>query len=267
VEEGFITFTKLPHSLTAKVGKFKAAFGKVNTMHGHVLPWADLPLAYTAFLGGEEGLNDSGVSVSMLMPTETIFTEFTGQLLRGAGGPFERHRNSDLTYVGHAKFYGDFNASSNLEFGLSYARGNGDPLANNDQERYGADLTFRWRPPKTGYSQQLLIRNEWYAAQRMHTDPLNPNSSTRLPVGTYLSLDYKFAPRWWIGTRYDYAARPDAPEFQDRQNSVTLSFLPSEFQQIRVEGRRTWNDQLRLWEDSALLQFQWAIGAHGAHPF
>ncbi len=38
LEEGYITFTALPASLVARVGKMRAAFGKVNTMHNHVLP-------------------------------------------------------------------------------------------------------------------------------------------------------------------------------------------------------------------------------------
>ncbi len=44
LEEGYITFTALPGSLVAKVGKMRSAFGKVNTMHNHVLPWVDRPL-------------------------------------------------------------------------------------------------------------------------------------------------------------------------------------------------------------------------------
>ncbi len=44
LEEGFITFTHLPADFLVKVGKFKAQFGKVNTLHAHVLPWADVPL-------------------------------------------------------------------------------------------------------------------------------------------------------------------------------------------------------------------------------
>ena len=47
IEEGFITFPTLPGGLLMKVGKMKAQFGKVNTMHSHTLPWVDEPLAMT----------------------------------------------------------------------------------------------------------------------------------------------------------------------------------------------------------------------------
>src|SRR3989454_1420388 len=41
LEEGYITFTALPAGFVAKVGKMRSAFGKVNSLHNHVLPWVD----------------------------------------------------------------------------------------------------------------------------------------------------------------------------------------------------------------------------------
>ena len=46
LEEGFLTLTSLPGGLLTKIGKMRAAFGKVNTLHTHVLPWADRSAAY-----------------------------------------------------------------------------------------------------------------------------------------------------------------------------------------------------------------------------
>ena len=68
VEEGFVTFTALPGGLLTKVGKMRAAFGKVNTLHTHVLPWADRPLVIGNLVGGEDGISDAGVSVARLIP-------------------------------------------------------------------------------------------------------------------------------------------------------------------------------------------------------
>ena len=36
LEEGFVTFPTLPGGLLMKVGKMRAAFGKVNTLHTHL---------------------------------------------------------------------------------------------------------------------------------------------------------------------------------------------------------------------------------------
>src|SRR5262249_52161322 len=75
VEEGFLTFTSLPGGLLTKVGKMRAAFGKVNSLHNHVLPWADRPLVTENLVGGEDGISDAGISVARLIPNRFLFLE------------------------------------------------------------------------------------------------------------------------------------------------------------------------------------------------
>ena len=87
IEEGFITLTSLPGGLLTKVGKMKEQFGKVNTLHPHALPWADRPLVMANLLGGDEGMSDSGVSVSKLLLNPLFFLEATGESVRGDGRP------------------------------------------------------------------------------------------------------------------------------------------------------------------------------------
>jgi hypothetical protein len=43
LEEGYITFPAVPGGFLVKVGKQRAAFGKVNMRHNHVLPWISRP--------------------------------------------------------------------------------------------------------------------------------------------------------------------------------------------------------------------------------
>ncbi len=84
LEEGYITFTALPAGFVAKVGKMRSAFGKVNMMHNHVLPWVDRPLVTTNLVGGEDGIDDAGFSVERILPApKGIFLEATGQVFRG----------------------------------------------------------------------------------------------------------------------------------------------------------------------------------------
>ena len=64
----------------------RAAFGKVNTLHNHVLPWADRPLVISNLVGGEDGIDDAGISVARLIPNPWIFLEATGQVFRGDSG-------------------------------------------------------------------------------------------------------------------------------------------------------------------------------------
>ena len=90
IEEGFLTLTSLPGGLLAKVGKMKEQFGKVNTMHAHMLPWVDAPLVMKNLMGGDEGINDSGISVSKLILNPFFFLEATGELYQGNSGVFQR---------------------------------------------------------------------------------------------------------------------------------------------------------------------------------
>ncbi|HMJ87954.1 MAG TPA: hypothetical protein VK504_32480, partial [Vicinamibacterales bacterium] len=83
LEEGYATLTALPGGLLTKVGKMRAAFGKVNTMHNHVLPWTDRPLVNLNLVGGEDGIDDAGISVARLIPNPWLFLEATGQVYRG----------------------------------------------------------------------------------------------------------------------------------------------------------------------------------------
>ena len=63
------------------------------------------------------------------------------------------------------------------------------------------------------------------------------------------------------------AAEPLAnPLLQDTGGSLILTYWPSEFSQIRGQLRRTRYGE-NLTANELLFQFQFSIGAHGAHPF
>ncbi|HEV2021945.1 MAG TPA: hypothetical protein VGQ94_05405, partial [Terriglobales bacterium] len=68
LEEGYITFTTLPKGFVARVGKMRSAFGVVNTLHNHVLPWIDRPLVTDSLVGGEDGIDDTGFSINRILP-------------------------------------------------------------------------------------------------------------------------------------------------------------------------------------------------------
>jgi hypothetical protein len=270
LEEGFATFTSLPGSLQAKVGKMRAAFGKVNTMHTHVLPWADRPLVIDNLLGGEEGLSDAGVSVARLLPVGDLFVEATGQVFRGdaAGGElYKSSKPGDLSYVGHLRGYHDITESANIDLGVSYSFGHNASGVVDDIDLgrftthlYGLDATFRWRPLTRAIYHQFVGRSEviW-------SDRHQPNGLQR-SAGFYVSGDYQFARRWFVGGRLDRSDRADEATVTDSGQSFLITYLPSEFSQLRGQYRRT---AYGFGPDAHefLMQFQFAIGAHGAHPF
>lgn len=262
VEEGFINFINLPSDLTAKVGKVKANFGKANTWHTHVRPWVDQPLVIRNFFG-EEGLADSGVSVSRLFPNRFLYVEATGEVLSGHAEPFAPQVANDLFYNGHLRFFKDFSDTTNIDAGISYARGtsffgdepSGFAGANSFQ---GIDLTYRWRPLAEGTRKQFIARTEIIRNSR--------DDQGDSGAGFYTSADYKFAQRWGVGARIDRAPHADDLNLFDRGAAATLTFTPSEFSLLRGELRRVkYADDLTA--NELLLQLQFSIGAHGAHPF
>ena len=84
VEEGYLTFTSLPAGLLLKVGKLRAEFGKMNTLHNHALATIDRPLVTNNLVGGEDGINDAGFSLSRFVKgPKDWFLQGTAQVFRG----------------------------------------------------------------------------------------------------------------------------------------------------------------------------------------
>src|SRR6266851_1518411 len=125
VEEGYVTFTSLPAGLLLKVGKMRSAFGKVNTIHNHALPFIDRPLVTNNLVGGEDGIDDAGISLSRFLPApKNWFLQGTAQVYRGdSSDVFTANRRQDLSVVGHLRLYRDLGESTNIDLGGSYARG------------------------------------------------------------------------------------------------------------------------------------------------
>ena len=259
VEEGFITFPTVPGGFVAKVGKMRAQFGKVNTLHNHVLPWTDRPLVIGSLLGGEDGIDDAGLSLAHLIPNPWLFLEATGEVYRGDSGVFKSSERSDLSYVGRLRGYKDITEGSNLDFGTSFAYGHNDAAPGLVTRVNGIDATFRYKPLQRSVYRSFIARSEFIWNKRDQPNGLQDG------FGYYVSGDYQFSQRWFVGLRHDQSSHRDDAHLTDTGNSFLLTFWPSEFSQVRGQYRRTqYVDQLA---NEFLFQFQFAIGAHGAHVF
>jgi len=279
LEEGYITFTALPGGFVARVGKMLAAFGKVNTMHNHVLPWVDRPLVSENLAGGDDGIDDAGFSLQRILPApKGIFLEATGQVFHGDtgeqtfflpnGGTIQRTlftatNKSDVSTVEHLRAYRDITESTNLDLGLSYARGHNELGSDFLTQLYGMDATLRWKPLRRSIYHSFIGRTEAVWSQRQQ--PFNLGGEQR-SFGMYASGDYQFARRWFVGGRYDYAQRARDDRQLDRGAAATLTYWPSEFSQIRGEYRFTRYAE-GINANELLMQVQFSLGAHGAHPF
>jgi hypothetical protein len=260
IEEAYATFPALPGGFLLKVGKMRDAFGKVNAMHSHTLPWVDRPLVTTNLLGGEEGLSDSGISLSRLVPVPGVFLEATAQLYRGESEVFQAPTRGDLAYLGHLKAYRDLSESTNLELGGSIAYGHNGVGPDTTTRLIGADLSFRYRPLRRAIYTRLLARGEavWSRRSELAGAPQS--------FGAYGFLEYQFARRWFAGLRYDHSDRAEDLTLTDKGGSALLTFWPSEFAQVRGQYRRTKFGEGNT-ANEFLFQLLFSIGAHGAHPF
>ena len=260
IEEGFLTLTSLPGGLLAKVGQLKEQFGKVNTLHAHALSWTDVPLVMKNLLGGEEGMKDAGISVSKLVLNPWFFLEATGEVYQGSSGVFETHERSDVSWLGRLRGYRDITEGTNLDLGVSFARGHNDAGPDFTTRLFGIDASVRYRPLRRSIYRRFIGRGEFMWSYREQEDGEVP------AFGMYVSGDYQFARRWFGGLRYDYSDRSYDSSLVDKGSSFVLTYWPSEFSQIRGQYRRTRYAE-GVTANEALFQFLFSIGAHGAHVF
>ena len=268
VEEGFLTFTSLPWDLLVKVGRMRVAFGKINTLHLHVWPWPDAPLPIVNLLGGEEGWSGDGVSVAKLIPLGNTFSEATLQVFRGESeGLFVVSKRSDLAYNGHYRVFADLSDSMNLDLGVSYGLGPNGASSDAKTALGAVDATLRWKPLVKGNYRSAILRGEYFGSRR------DQSGGTVKADGWFLSGEYQLAKRWWVGVRGEAAQHADNAAIKDTGTAATLTFWPSEFSQLRAELRqRRYGGPNSVstgtyTANEVLFQVQFAIGAHGAHPF
>ena len=244
----------------------RSAFGKVNTLHNHVLPWVDRPLVTNNLVGGEDGLDDAGVSLEHILPApKGIFLDVTGQLFRGDSGNtqsplFVASNKNDVTTVAHLRAYLDLSESTNLDLGLSYARGHNDQGSDFLTHLYGIDATVRWKPLRRSIYHSFVGRSEFIWSQRQQF-PIEQRS-----FGFYTSGDYQLGRRWFVGGRFDRSSRSELANTTDQGASAVLTYWPSEFSQVRGQYRFT-HYAGNIDAHELLLQLMFSLGAHGAHPF
>jgi hypothetical protein len=235
-------------------------------MHNHVLPFVDRPLVSQNLVGGEDGIDDAGFSVERIIPfPKGIFLSATGQLFRGDSGSgdelvFQSHSKRDVSTVEHLRAYKDLSESTNLELGLSYARGHNELGSNFITSLYGLDATLRWKPLRRAIYHSFVARSEFIWSQRQQLP------AEQRAFGMYASGEYQFHRRWFLGGRYDWSDRSRQASLTDQGGSVILTYWPSEFSQIRGQYRFT-DYAGNHKTNELLLQVLFSLGAHGAHPF
>ncbi|MFO0583571.1 MAG: hypothetical protein U0229_14970 [Anaeromyxobacter sp.] len=249
VEEAYVTSLALPAGLQLKAGKFKAPFGRLNQTHPHVQEFLEAPLAVG--LLADESLSGAGVDVSWLVPTPW-FAELhlAAQSTAPAEGDAAR-----LTGVARLSQFFEVGDGATLGVGLSAARR--DEAPGQFRDLAGGDLFLKIRPPDS--RSYLTVSAELYARRFLDV----PDVPESFEKGWWAQAFYRFGPYYGAGARYERAPA----EGGEQQRVVgLLAWLPSEFERIRLEVSR---DALPGGAHAltALLNLEFGIGAHGAHPF
>jgi hypothetical protein len=281
VENAFIETTALPNGFGVRAGRFFSDIGYLNSHHAHTDNFYDRPLAYQAFLGGQYG--DDGVQVHWLAPTP-IFLEFGAEAFAGNNFPSGGggHGGVGVT-TGFVKAGGDISDSTSWLAGLSMLKSktlDADDGFSGDNKLYIADGTLKWAPNGNLKDGGVTVRGEYIVDDRNGTytappilqlgqSPLDQpwNGQRR---GGYLEAVYRINRTWETGYRYDklWADRtgPYASAFDPSRNSIELTWLNSEFSLVRLQYSRDEPNPFNV-DNVFTLQYQVALGAHGAHAF
>jgi hypothetical protein len=290
----------LPLDMQIKAGKFLVGFGKINTVHPHAWPFLERPLFQQVFFG-PEGLNDVGVNVSFLLPTDEIYSTldlgvFRGESIQALSDSNAVERGINPIFVGRLGTFLNLSDYSNLDFGVSSSYGVyskalshlvTEDLTNPDKKslKYmygGVDLKYKYSPDSyTAFTLQgeaLINRRD---VNRQEDGEYKFTKMTN--YGGTIFADYKFMKQFSIGMKYDYTSGiiDDRLTFNtlmnDDKNSTQgiegwFSFYPvEETSALRLGVQHLtfkYADGIEHNSETTIkLQFLFSLGPHKAHPF
>ena len=299
IEEAFMQTTNLPFGLQVKAGQFFNSFGRLNSMHPHTWDFVDDALVHGRLLGSD-GLRGVGAQISWTLPvpwySQLILAAQngrgnTGYSFRNPGqdGVFFGRRTTDREARGLQDFVyvprleNSFNLSDTqtVLVGVSGAFGSNETGAHSRTQIYGSDLLYKWKSPRAegGFPfvkwQTEAMYRRFEAGRGI--DQSFPVAETFHDWGMYSQVLWGFKKGWVAGIRGDYLHMTDSEFTNDdlRQSrsriSANLTYYPTEFSKLRLQYN---HDMLEENEflggrdvDSVFLQFEFILGAHGAHKF
>jgi TolA-binding protein len=299
VEEAFMQTTSLPYNLQLKGGQFFAAFGRLNPTHPHTWDFADTPLVSGRILG-PDGLRGVGAQISWTLPlpwySQLIFAAqngrgSTGFSFRNPGdnGIFfdrittdrEARGLQDFVWIPRWENSVDLSPTQVVLAGVSGAFGSNETGANSRTQIYGADLLYKW---KSSHAEGGFPFVKWQTEAMYRRFQAGRGANESFPVaetfhdwGIYSQVLWGFKKGWVAGIRGDYLhmTNSDFTDDDERQTrsriSANLTWYPTEFSKIRLQYNHDFlEENFFLSErevDSVFLQFEFILGAHGAHKF
>jgi len=303
VEEAFFRTTSLPAGFSVKGGRFFSGIGYLNEVHAHAWDFIDQPLAYQAFLGGQYA--QDGVQLKWLAPTD-VFLEFGAETGNGNSFPGTRLTRNGLNGAALFVHVGsDIGDSIGWRAGISWLDQSAEDRAYEDvdsldrlvtnaftgtSKTWIVDATLKWKPSDDPLHRGLKLQAEYL--QRTEEGSLAYDVTDSNMIGSYHSRQsgwyvqgvYQFLPRWRFGLRYDALDSGNTHIGLIEQGVLTAADFPllrpgspsrittmfdwslSEFSRLRAQY--AWDDARDAQVDHEfMLQYIFALGAHGAHKF
>ncbi len=303
VEEAYFKTLALSHGFTLKGGRFLSAVGYLNEIHSHAWDFVDQPLVYQVMFDGQ--FAQDGAQLRWVAPTD-YFLEFGAETGNGGHFPgTHRNLNGLNGNALFAHLGGDVGDSTSWRLGLSGLDERTSDRSYEDFDQSGAlidnaftgksrtwvfDGTLKWAPHGDPTQHQLKLQGEFLHRTedgQLAFDTFNTNLAggyRSTQSGWYLQGVYEFMPRWRAGLRYDSldsgtpeiglvtagllprSAFPALAAASPERTTLMLDWSLSEFSRFRAQF--AW-DQARAQQrdQQLLLQYIFAIGAHGAHKF
>jgi len=306
-EEAYIDTLSLPYGLGLRFGRFYSAIAFQNTLHSHAWDFADSPLAYQAFLGGQ--YSDDGLRLSWIAPTD-LFFEVGAEALRGDNYPGGDANNNTKLYGGaHNAFIhlgGDFGTDNSWKIGLaqlyvepkdrasSHLQTDDTNLSfDGDSRLTTASALYKWAPNGNAHQRAFTLESEYFYRSESGDQHFlqNGNSATidydGPQHGFYLQGVYKFHPEWRAGLRYDWLHSSNKlrvtsnPGGLDPHQILSDSGLKNSSDPYRLTTMLDFShsefgrfrlqyeyDHSSVKSDNLwMLQYIFSLGTHGAHQF
>lgn len=265
IEEAFVRTRALPYGLRVKAGKFRSDFGRINAKHQHSWHFDSQPIIYKA-LFGPEGINDAGMQLQWVAPTDTYLMAgieaMQGSNTRSFG---DTERNN--LYIGYLKSSVDIGDDLSILGGVSLAHGKN--LTTNPTNVYGADLTMR---DQLGSYSALIWQSEYL---ERHYDK---GTKTDKQAGLYSELIYQYNNNYSGGVRYDAITQNDTDlsaykgintNNLDRYTAM-VEYKPFPMSRLRLSYSYDRTKVIageRKDINEVMLSLNIAAGAHGAHNY
>ncbi len=254
IEEAYADFLSLFDTFSLRAGKMKVEFGKINKLHSHVWPYADVPLVINNFLAGS--LSENGASIGIVLPLPIFVKSETGlyNVEPGVdGGPGTLSLSREL-YSERLSASFDPTDSSELELATSGAisKGSDYPVSRDDVRLAGADLTLKVWP--VNYSRFLLQSEAMYMKREQAGGAFER-------WGAYTYAGYTFNKFVDLGTRYDWSENAIAQMDKESKISGIFTYRMSEATFARFQY--TYSPEKK--SNEVLLQFVYGLGPH-THP-